>query len=108
MTIGFAGIAVSSDSTGRARAAISGATPVPRDGVLLATIETPQLEDEMPKQNRERNLGGTERSAEPKQSPEPQPQRQKEQEQVKGSGSSNEPSGSPRPQRQPGRLPLPD
>ena len=60
----------------------------------------------MPKQNRERDLGSPERGGEPKPSPEPQPQRQ--QEQVKGSGSSSEPQNPSRPQRQPGRLPLPD
>jgi hypothetical protein len=72
------------------------------DGSLLARGQT-QLEAEMRKQDR---IAGSQQQSRPQQHPvkkeQPEP---KEREQLKGGASPDQPA---KPQRQPGKLPLPD
>jgi hypothetical protein len=73
------------------------------DGSLLAPGQTRSRRRKMRKQDR---IAASQQQSRPQQQPEKKPQPEpREREQVKGSASTNQPPG---PQRQPGKLPLPD
>lgn len=72
------------------------------NGVRLALREGPQLEAFMRKQDRIANQQQSRPQEPPSKAPQPAP---REGEHVKGSASESQPM---RPERQPGKLPLPD